>query len=1175
MPPVPCLPSSLSRETGSSVVSAAWKSGSKNDPFRGRHYRHHTLSEQPPQRHANEIPARVDALDATGSSLATRPAEAKPARPDARRAGLTQRYRGMFLRGDTAAASAAAALVAAAAAAAAAAPGVPTSPSSPSKKKQTKAERKEQGRRGCVVASSGPGNSVRVHWDGGFIRTLQQGAEGQKMPKHGGWNPAILDYLDAPGYVTSMRCGINLQDVWLVKFRDGVEIPLHRDCLYKSLYPQVAAYFWGIMKMRARAAGRRVAPKPAAVDSDVRSKSKEGAAAATTTTTAAGSTPHLSFGAHIMRQDKGIRYLIAKFLFYSTAEGVFDCMQTAFEKACRTAAAPAKIVRRGRAFETIPAVRPCVPSSNATVEVGDFVKKLADTSLSRRQVETITDVLLADSAALRPHTTPPLTRDASVTFAQLHKEYYPLLQGATRKVLPERFSRNTDVVTRRTSAPPTSAREAQAQRSARDGAASEGSGAAASAAAADTASSQQRDRSGAPIEEDTIVKRGMPSMPVSALQDECGRLHQRILELQQRCSADSTAKKHMRSHIEAMQWQLRHSSSPARSTPSRAASPAAAAAVPGQPLCITVECMAAKLSRRLAPSRLRCSTGDPFVRLAELLESHTGITKERQVVALVDAKGKLRRIGGRSGGVSGVGGVGGGGRVAHEQLCAASLGSLGFETGCTVLVSECGRATLDVRIGPSRRVRLQVFPDETLGGVAQTLARSAGGRADDLCLAAPGGRPLGPDTATLWACGVLGGTVPLELRRARRSVSVRLAEGTPESRVVSVDTDPSDTVGRLRRRVEAAAGCDGVLLFPRGGSVSSTEAVPDEVLVREVGAPAFVAEVDPTRQASGRVARQVSQVKSVVAQLSANTAHLQETLAILHAVQEGPPVRPSAAPREDSPYHQMYPQHAWDESAVEAVAAGSPAFALANAVDSTAHLVDTMRYQGTPLDVLRQKKATSAPAEQDSRSSPTPPSRAASASSTQGRSTPTSQGAASQKPERSDDSSSAARDKAGGSSAPAADRQHARGGTGAAKAASQPRQTSSDTESSPKAGLQRASSYTPLPRSGLRGSGGRAAAADTESRRQPSSAILPSTEEKHPTEDVMTPRAAAAAKVRKLPGGATSSPPAALMRKANAGSGGAPLRPSSSAPDAAVLKKSATTDDVATRSSIDRDALFG
>ena len=1079
----------------------------------------------------------------------------------------------MFLRGDAAAASAAAALVAAAAAAAAV-PGVPLSPCSPSKKKQSKAERKEQGRRGCVVASSGPGNSVRVHWDGDFIRTLQQGAEGQKMPKHGGWNPAILDYLDAPGYVTSMRCGINLQDVWLVKFRDGVEIPLHRDCLYKSLYPQVAAYFWGIMKMRARAASRRVTPKPAAADSDLRSKSKEGAAAATTTTTATGPTPHLSFGAHIMRQDKGIRYLIAKFLFYSTAEGVFDCMQTAFEKACRTAAAaPAKIVRRGRAFETIPAVRPCVPSSHAKVEAADFVKKLADTSLSRRQIETITDVLLADSAALRPHTTPPLTRDTSVTFAQLHKEYYPLLQGAARKTLPERFSRNTDVA-RRTSAPPTAVKEAQGQRAGRDGAASEGRGAAPSAAA-ETLSSQQRDRSGVPIEEDTIVKRGMPSMPVSALQDECGRLHQRILELQQRCSADSTAKKYMRSHIEAMQWQLRHSASPARSTPSRAASPAAA--TPRRPLCITVECMAAKLSRRLAPSRLRCTTGDPFVHLAELLESHTGITKERQVVALVDAKGKLRRIGGRSGG------GGGGGRAAHEELCEASLGSLGFETGCTVLVSECGRATLDVRIGPSRRVRLQVFPDETLGSVAQTLAQSAGGRVDDLCLAAPGGRALGPDTATLWACGVLGGTVPLELRRARRSVSVRLAEGTPASRVVSVDTDPSDTVGRLRRRVEAAAGCDGVLLFPRSGSGSSTEAVPDEVLVREVGTPAFVAEVDPTRQAAGRVARQVSQVKSVVAQLSANTAHLQETLAILHAVQEGPPARPSAAPREENPYHQMYPQHAWDESATEAVAAGSPAFALANAVDSTAHLIDTMRYQGTPLDVLRQKKATSAPAEQDSRTSPTPPSRAASASSTQGRPAPASQAAAPKKPERSDESSPAARDKTGGGSAPAADRQHARGagggggGSGAAKSASQPQQASSETENSPKAaGLQRASSYTPLLRTGLRGGGGgAAAAAGTENRRHPSSAILPSTEEKHPTEDVMTPRAAAAAKVRQLPGGASSSPPAALMRKANTGSGGAPLRPSSSAPDAAVLKKSATTDDVVTRSSIDRDALFG
>eukprot|EP01061_Rhynchopus_euleeides_P023421 TRINITY_DN38123_c0_g1_i1.p1 TRINITY_DN38123_c0_g1~~TRINITY_DN38123_c0_g1_i1.p1 ORF type:complete len:178 (+),score=43.19 TRINITY_DN38123_c0_g1_i1:42-536(+) len=154
---------------------------------------------------------------------------------------------------------------------------------------------------------------------------------------------------------------------------------------------------------------------------------------------------------------------------------------------------------------------------------------------------------------------------------------------------------------------------------------------------------------------------------------------------------------------------------------------------------------------------------------------------------------------------------------------------------------------------------------------------------------------------------------------------------------MDVPVHSHDTALAVRQRVAARVGED-VLLYPVGSRLG---AVPDTLLMKEVGFNSFVAEEDPVSEGSAKMAKQVDHVRSVVAKLSESTSHLQDTLSVLQSLGMGVEFDPNRPDPSVDPYHF-------------GVHSASPTVTLASAVDASAHLLSTIHFNPGALDVPKR-----------------------------------------------------------------------------------------------------------------------------------------------------------------------------------------------------------------------------
>eukprot|EP01059_Diplonema_ambulator_P020251 TRINITY_DN33986_c0_g1_i1.p1 TRINITY_DN33986_c0_g1~~TRINITY_DN33986_c0_g1_i1.p1 ORF type:complete len:399 (+),score=80.71 TRINITY_DN33986_c0_g1_i1:170-1198(+) len=312
----------------------------------------------------------------------------------------------------------------------------------------------------------------------------------------------------------------------------------------------------------------------------------------------------------------------------------------------------------------------------------------------------------------------------------------------------------------------------------------------------------------------------------------------------------------------------------------------------GEPVTVTVKCMASKLSRRNVPAAsFTVYEGDSLYVLLCDIERHTGIPVGRQVVAVVDGNKKVQRI------------------PAAKDI---TIKGGGLVNGCSLLVAECGPVTIDVRMGPGSKVRLRCYPDEKVEAVKECLVTKANCGRNGMVLMMDGSE-VGPDSATLWECGVRCGTVLMELKRKERDVRVRTGEVV--SRVAVGD---ADNIEALRKKVAVATKTDYVKLIPE---------VPDSIIVRHCGVTDFTAKPNIEASQATALASQIHSIHSSLTHLAHATTTLQDTVySLTQPVEPDPYALPLTTP---------------------------PSTLFATATDSITHVANKLQYPSRTLDIVK------------------------------------------------------------------------------------------------------------------------------------------------------------------------------------------------------------------------------
>ncbi|KAJ9447055.1 hypothetical protein DIPPA_54917 [Diplonema papillatum] len=784
------------------------------------------------------------------------------------------------------------------------------------REKLGKATRRELGMRGMLIASSGVGHSVRTWWDEKVVRRLQLGAPGEKMPKHGGWNDKIIRYLDCPGFLTSMRCGIGLQNVWVVKFRDGLEIPLHRDCLYKSLYPQLRGYLYGLLHAKAA----KAAP----------------------------------MGALLHSLPGSLAILIASFLFHSPQPSFTAYTARAFTTASKKnhTTIVVKGVKRG-SFQ-VHAGQPIAASD--VVDKKAFTQALGVSGVCRSFAEEMAKIVgdvgnvtwedlvgsvkkVIDSrSALRPRRSivsglPGVTASCNTPAAvagatQASTGVSTGVSGAKRESVlsvtsppqgpTKRESLTTgaapSVVVSPVTKPASTTTPTAASRASISGSTSSekppvGPAGQALSAAKPVGTSSTVDvsmRTPGAKAVATVVSRGEMSLPVASLRHECVRLSAKISELEGRAHNDVSAQTKMREMINTLQWQL---DSSINNTPpaTRRHSLFSAHKSPCQQLQLKVKCMTAKLSRRSIPAfLLHFGSTDTVYTVHQHLEMTLGIPKGRQIVAIEGtSRLKTRRL---------------------PEETNTTLSDAGVHDGNTLLVSESGPIIIDFRLSLERKVRLKVYPDETIGFIKDVLSQHANTSSRELSVFTTAGSELKPDSRSLWDCGLRCGVIMLDVRRTGRQLNVTAAtdeEGRLRKLQIPIRLD--ETASSVKQRLASRLSVNKVQLHETGHH-SIPAALPDSVSMNHVANRTFLVLPDKEAETASRLSKKLTEVRSLVDQLARNTGNLQDTIETVKGSDWGD--------RHTMTYDQ-------------------PSVAMASTLDTTTDLLNRLSERRHHLDIVK------------------------------------------------------------------------------------------------------------------------------------------------------------------------------------------------------------------------------
>ena len=761
-----------------------------------------------------------------------------------------------------------------------------------------KAGRREIAMKGCKIASSGIGNSVRIWWDEKKIRFLQQGEAGKKTPKHGGWNDKILHYLDQPGFIMSMRCGIGLQDVWIVKFKDGFEIPLHKDCIYKSMYPQLRSYLRGINQ------GKK--PK--------------------------------GLGTHLQTLPVNLRLIVSQFLFHGAKPGKKDHLQSCFLKVAKISTITKVIKKSG---VKTPKFEIEKPTKQEGVEVlkTDFERSLTNTPLSP---EVVSSVMKSLEGVI----------GRSVSWQDIIKLCGGGVGGGIRSnVSKDKPESNTtagssSTASKRTSSIPTLAERRASAAAARDKKSSEDVVVVAgkppsssttttsttevkkddpvqsksTTVVSSTATKKQPDEKIKPepaspsklkatkLSEDIVIRRGERSLPLEALQEECHRLTMHVEHLQNTVKHEEQQRLSLQDTVNCLRWQNHYSAGSSKATRKRSTIPNNS-----YPISITLNCVVSKLSRMSIPNiKITASSTDSLFKLSHQIEDVTGIPAGRQVLGVLH-NNRMRRLQDSN--------------VTSETLLSNTLLGKNKNNGDnTVIVSESGPVTLKIHCGPNSVFTLRAYPDERLDSVKEMCVEKSNQNLNLMTLYL-NNEPLSVGSKSLWEYGIRSGTVLLDLRRSHKNnekeIKIKIEdEGAP--RTLNMIVKKNESVGHVKERISSRLHLKSVDLLPSNG----LDCIPDTVIMRSIPVSSFVASRNETKDSALRLSHHIHAVHTAIESLTSNTSKLQTTVNNMKG--------------------------GGQDSFATPTTAMSPSLIMASTRDSASHVINSLTQLEPVLDVVRK-----------------------------------------------------------------------------------------------------------------------------------------------------------------------------------------------------------------------------